>query len=81
MGPGRQLTNSATSVLWFIYLLERLWVGKFEVGEGDPESAQDCSEAGNAARPASLCSITSIPFCSAESFLPFVLCWSPGRKY
>ena len=28
MGLGRQLTNSATSVLWFIYLLERLWVGK-----------------------------------------------------
>jgi len=28
VGLGRQLTNSATSVLWFIYLLERLWVGK-----------------------------------------------------
>lgn len=28
MDLGRQLTNSATSVLWFIYLLERLWVGK-----------------------------------------------------
>lgn len=28
MGLGRQLTNSATSMLWFIYLLERLWVGK-----------------------------------------------------
>lgn len=52
MGLG-EAANQLCHICAVVYLSPREALGwkEFEVGECNPESAQDCSEAGNAARP------------------------------